>query len=280
MQPILVYSEHNALQPLRQHSHIFPEYWISINFFSFTLHFPAYSELVFVNLFLPSQSLLHLLHYQKLPYVLFVLLPSGPKLRLAHHLTHHDLLELLILLLSWMWWFHHWGHLWLVHSGSFHIPDVFIMLPWFIVFLSTAMWIPHSFSVAYDIVMTVWFHDVMVLISQCCKQFYCCFACLFFRTLKWLYELQSLLPCQFFMICTSFYHLSLYVLVQSIFITSISKHNSYTHLSGAYQLKDEFLKGVLPCLCMCASSILAVLVPDEDPCLLLSVLLLLLWMPG
>ena len=60
----------------------------------------AYSDLLFVYLFLFSQSLLYFLYCLIVPSALIAFLPSGSKLRPAHCLPYWYHLELLILLLS------------------------------------------------------------------------------------------------------------------------------------------------------------------------------------
>ena len=50
------------------------------------------------------------------------------------------------------------SHLESVLSASCHIPNIYILLPLFIVFPST----PHIFSIAYNIAMTIWSHYAVV----------------------------------------------------------------------------------------------------------------------
>ena len=62
-----------------------------------------------------------------------------------------------------------------------------------------------------------------------------------------------------------------YVLICSIFVTSISELYSSAYLSGAFQPNGGCLRAGLLFLGLCTSPTLAGLVPDVDLCLPLSV---------
>ena len=58
---------------------------------------------------------------------------------------------------------------------------------------------------------------------------------------------------------------SSYVLVWSVFVTSILKLNNSTYLSRAFQLKNSCINAGLLCLCLCACLRKAVFLPGMGP---------------